>query len=317
MIDWIIATATELDRRIRPTVLETPLVERVASGRQIWCKQENLQATGSFKIRGAMAKLLSLDSDQLERGVLAASTGNHGAGVALAGKVLGADVTVFVPESADPSKLQAITDSGASLQYVPGDPVQCELAARRQAEASGQIYVPPYNDRRVIAGQGTVGVELTRQIDEVGAVVVSVGGGGLISGVAAVVKKKWPDAQIVAASAQNSSVMHQSIAAGHIVEEETLPTLSDGTAGGVEPGAITYQTCSELVDQWVTVSEQEIAAAMVAYLDAHEDPIEGSAAVALVVAAALDEPDGPIVVVLCGGTVSDASIRRAHELAQG
>ena len=317
MQDWIVDTSRKLDQTIRPTVLETPLVERVAGGRQIWCKQENLQTTGSFKIRGAMAKLLSLESAELERGVLTASTGNHGAGVALAGKVLGAHVTVFVPESADPSKLQAITDSGASLHYVPGDPVQCELAARQQSEASGRIYVPPYNDRQVIAGQGTVGVELTRQIDEVGAVVVSVGGGGLISGIAAVVKKRWPDAQIVAASAENSSVMHDSIAAGHIVEEETLPTLSDGTAGGVEPGAMTYQTCSVLVDQWLTVSEQGIAKAMVAYLDAYDDPIEGSAAVALAVAAKLSGDAGPSVVVLCGGNVSDASMTRAHELAQG
>jgi threonine dehydratase len=312
MLEWIAETAVDLDERIRPTVLETPLVERTIGERPVWCKQENLQRTGSFKIRGAMAKLLSLSEAERDRGVITASTGNHGAAVASAGRVLNTQVTVYAPESADPSKLAAITAAGAALETVPGDPLQAELMARRTATAAGVAYVPPYNDRAVMAGQATVGVELVRQLGEASTVIVSVGGGGLISGIGAVVKRRWPDVQLVAASPENSAAMHDSVAAGRIVEVATRSTLSDGTAGGVEPAAVTFDTCRRLVDTWLTVSERDIAVAMVSYLDSYDDRIEGSAAVSLAVAAMLGNA-GPTVVILCGGNASvevEATARR-------
>lgn len=314
MIDQIAISAHELDDLIRPTVLETPLVKRRVASRTVWCKQENLQTTGSFKIRGAMAKLLSLEPADRAKGVLTASTGNHGAAVAHAGMVLDCGVTVFVPETADPTKLEAITEAGATINPVPGDPLQAELAARQEAAAAGMAYIPPYNDRTVIAGQGTVGVELLRQIDSPSAVIVSVGGGGLISGVGAVIKRQWPDTELVAVSPKNSAAMRASMVAGHIIEVESLSTLSDGTAGGVEPHSLTFGTCRQLIDTWHTLAEEEIAEAMVAYLDTEDDRIEGSAAVALAAVSRLPESEGPVVVVLCGGNAGATSEALAREL---
>lgn len=312
MIDQIATAAHELDGLIRPTVFETPLVERRIARRTVWCKQENLQTTGSFKIRGAMAKLLSLDSAERAKGVLTASTGNHGAAVAHAGMVLDAAVTVFVPETADPTKLEAITEAGATINQVPGDPLQAEVAARREADAKGLAYIPPYNDRTVIAGQGTVGVELLRQIESPSAVIVSVGGGGLISGIGAVIKQHWPDTELIAVSPKNSAAMRASIIAGHIIEVESLPTLSDGTAGGVEPDAITFNSCQQLIDSWHTLTEPEIAEAMIDYLNRYDDRIEGSAALALAASPLVSED--PIVVILCGGNAGAASEAAAREL---
>jgi threonine dehydratase len=314
MLNWIADTALALDDRIRPTVLETPLAERLVDGSRVWCKQENLQRTGSFKIRGAMAKLLSLTDVERAKGVTTASTGNHGAAVATAGKVLDTVVTVFVPTTADPTKLEAIRAAGAALETIPGDPLQAELAARVAAETAGVTYVPPYNDRDVMAGQGTVGVELLRQIGTPSTVIVSVGGGGLISGIGAVIKQRWPDVQLVAASPENSPAMHNSIAAGRIVEATTKPTLSDGTAGGVEPDAITFEACRRLVDTWLTVRERDIATAMVAYLDAYDDRIEGSAAVSLAAATGFGNT-GRTVVILCGGNASAAVEAEARRVA--
>ena len=315
MPDPIAEAANELDQQIRPTVLETPIVERSIAGRHVWCKQENLQTTGSFKIRGAMAKLLSLDPTQRANGVLTASTGNHGAAVAHAGMVLATAVTVFVPETADPTKLEAITKAGATVRQIPGDPLQAELAARREAAAADLAYVPPYNDRVVVAGQGTVGVELLRQIEDPSTVIVSVGGGGLISGIGAVIKQQWPEVELVAVSPKNSAAMAASIIAGHVIEVESLPTLSDGTAGGVEPDSITFESCQRLIDRWITLTEQDIAEAMVAYLDSHDDRIEGSAAAALAAVHKLPEARDPLVVVLCGRNAGAASESLARDLS--
>jgi threonine dehydratase len=300
MIDWIVDAAAALDQQIRPTVVETPLVERRLGKTTVLCKQENLQTTGSFKIRGAMAKLLALSAGDRARGVIAASTGNHGVAVGRAGGVLGAAVTVYVPETAQDVKLAAISAAGAAIIKVPGDPVASEIAARQAALDHGLAFVSPYNDRYVIAGQSTVAVELLRQIGPTERVIVAVGGGGLISGIGAVIKQAWPGVEVVAASPVNSPAMHRSIEAGRIVEVPTLPTLSDGTAGGIEPGSITFELCQKLVDGWVLVTEDEIASAVAAYPG--DDPIEGSAGVALAAAGKLDAT--PTVVVLCGGNAS-------------
>jgi len=310
MFAEIIAASAALDIELRPEVLETALVRRPVfdrDGRRILAKLENTQHTGSFKLRGATAKLKSLGPAQLAAGVVTASTGNHGAAVARAVVDLATTVEVFVSTEADAAKVAAIRDLGAAIRTIPGDPVDAEAAAREEAGRAGKTYVPPYNDATVIAGQGTIGVELVRQTEPPAAVVVSVGGGGLISGIAATLHRHWPDTRIVGASAANSAAMHHSVAAGSIIDVEHRDTLSDGTAGGIEAGSITFEMCRALVSDWHLISEDEIAAAMRAYMSNYPDRIEGSAGLAL---AAIGHVDlaGPIVVVICGRNVADATL---------
>jgi threonine dehydratase len=310
MYPEIITSSASLDNRLRPDVLETSLVRRPAfdrDGSRVFAKLENTQHTGSFKLRGATAKLKSLTSEQLASGVVTASTGNHGAAVARAAAQSGTAVEVFVSTEADASKVAAIQDLGAAIRTIPGDPVNAEAAAREEAERTGKTYVPPYNDATVIAGQGTIGVELIRQTEPPAAVVVSVGGGGLISGIAATLRHHWPTTRIIGASAANSAAMHHSVAAGSIIEVEHYETLSDGTAGGIEACSMTFEMCRALVSDWHLVTEDEIAAALRAYMSNYPDRIEGSAGVAL---AALDHTDlaGSVVVVICGGNVADATL---------
>ncbi len=310
MYSAIIAASAALDAELRPDVIETALVRRPIfdrEGRRVFAKLENTQHTGSFKLRGATAKLRSLEPAQLASGVVTASTGNHGAAVARAAFELATTVEVFVSTEADAAKVAAIRDLGAAIRTIPGDPVDAEVAARDEARQAGKTYVPPYNDATVIAGQGTIGVELVRQTEPPAAVVVSVGGGGLISGIAATLHRHWPDTRIVGASATNSAAMHHSVAAGSIIDVEHRDTLSDGTAGGIEAGSMTFEMCRSLVSDWHLIEEDEIAAAMRAYMSNYPDRIEGSAGLAL---AALDHMDlaGPVVVVLCGRNAADATL---------
>lgn len=310
MYPEITASSAALDADLRPDVIETALVRRPVfdrHGRRVLAKLENTQHTGSFKLRGATAKLQSLSPGQVGLGVVTASTGNHGAAVARAAGPFETTVEVFVSTDADASKVAAIRNLGATIRTIPGDPVDAEAAARDEAGRTGKTYVPPYNDAMVIAGQGTIGVELIRQTDPPAAVIVSVGGGGLISGIAATLRHHWPRTRIIGASAANSAAMHQSVAAGSIVEVEHYETLSDGTAGGIEARSTTFEMCRTLVSDWLLVTENEIAEAMRAYMSNYPDRIEGSAGVAL---AALDHTDlvGPVVVVICGGNVADATL---------
>lgn len=297
------------DLRIRPYVRETPLdfapVLSRAWGAEVWLKLENTQVTGSFKVRGAINRILATPVSQRALGVVTASTGNHGAAVAWALHRLRVSGTVFVPEGAAPGKLAAIRAWGAEVLVHGGDGLEAELEARRHAERHGQVYISPYNDAQVVAGQGTVGAELSRQIDRIDALFVSVGGGGLISGTAGYLKAIGREPVVVGCSPMHSRVMHESVKAGMILELPSEPTLSDGTAGGVETGAITFPLCRSLVDRWETADEREIAAAMRLAIDAEHQLIEGSAGVALAAAGRLatDYPGGTIVVVLCGANV--------------
>jgi len=311
MFEDIASSSAALATTLRPEVAETPLVRRPRfdrDGSLVFAKLESAQKTGSFKLRGATAKLKSLSPDQRRLGVVTASTGNHGAAVAHAARRLGTAATVFVSTDADPAKVEAIRLLGATITTIPGDPVDAEAAARVEAGQSGRVYVPPYNDETVVAGQGTIGVEILSQLEPIDAVIVSVGGGGLISGIAATLKHHSPATRIIGASAANSAAMHHSVAAGAIIEVPHRETLSDGTAGGLEPGTLTFTMCQQLVDQWVLVEEAAIAAAMDTCMASYDDRIEGSAGVAL---AAVDQVEaaGNIVVIICGGNVSDETLQ--------
>ncbi|HMB92637.1 MAG TPA: threonine/serine dehydratase [Rhodothermales bacterium] len=298
------------EERIRPYIRETYLEASPcfseAFGAEVYLKLENLQHTGSFKVRGALNKILSMPPEQQARGVVAASTGNHGAAVAFACNQVGARGLVFVPENASPGKVEAVRRLGAEVQTHGPDCADTEVFARHYAEEHSLVYISPYNDPEVVAGQGTLGVELARQLDNIDAVVVALGGGGLISGVAGYLKSVRSEVRIIGCSPENSAVMIESVRAGQILELESLPTLSDGTAGGVESSTITFDLCRDLVDDYVTVSEEAIVENLRAFMQTHHMMIEGSAAVALAgLRQMADRLAGKkVVVILCGANIS-------------
>ena len=296
---------------IRETPLEYSLQLSQLSGSHVFLKLENLQHTGSFKTRGAMNKLLSLTPEQRAKGVVAASTGNHGAAVAFGMSKLAMRGIVFVPENASPTKLEAIRALGAEIQVHEKDSVITESYARRYAEENGLTYVSPYNDPVIIAGQGTIAEEISRQIEHVDAIFVSLGGGGMISGIAGFLKSTDVSVRVIGCSPETSPVMIESIKANQIIEMESQPTLSDGTAGGIEPNAITFDLCRRLVDEYVKVSEDEIKAAMLLFMETQHQMIEGAGGAAI--AAFLKRQEffrgKNVVVVICGGNLSLETLR--------
>lgn len=305
------AQVTEAGDRIRPVVVETP-VEQIAglvpnNGAEVFFKLENLQKTGSFKLRGASNKILSLSPGQAARGVIAASNGNHGLGVAAAAKRAGVAVEVYVSTHVSPSKALRIEEYGAHIKRIGNDPLEAELAARAAASAQGKVFISPYNDAQVMAGQGTIAVELLRQLPQLDAVFVAVGGGGLIGGIGAYLKCASPQTEVVGCWPQNSPVLYESIRAGRILDVAEQPTLSESTAGGLEPGSVTLKICSHVIDSSVLVSETEILDAMQRVRALKGWVIEGAAAVA--VAAFLKNAERyrgkRVAVVICGANVSE------------
>jgi len=315
----VAATTRALPEAVRRHMIVTPLISlRAAAGpgdAEILLKCEHQQNTGSFKVRGALAKLRSLGNDQRHRGVITASTGNHGAGVAYALAALGGAGIVCVPEGASPVKVAAIRRYGAEVRVLGREPVEGEILARRLAAREHLPYISPYNDLNVIAGQGTVGEEIVRQAGDrrVDTVVAAVGGGGLISGVAAAVKSAWPDVRVVGASPANDAAMAASVRAGRVVEIDARPTLSDGTAGGVEEGSITLRLCTELVDEWVLIEEPEIRSALRLMIDTEHQLVEGAAAVAIAAGpkVARGRPGQTIAVVSCGANIGSQTLAAA------
>jgi len=281
-----------------------------AFGSPVVLKCENLQHTGSFKARGAVSKVRSLSRGELERGVITASTGNHGAAVAYACGIVGVTPTVVVPMDANPSKLAAIERLGGRIETIGSDSVESELEARRLAEQRGLTFVSPYNDPAVIGGQGTLGLELLEQVDDLSTVFVAVGGGGLASGVAGIIKAVSPSVRVVGCSPANSAVMYHSLKVGEILDMSSDPTLSDGTAGGVEPGAITFDLLAQLLDDFVTVEEDDIRSAFLELIDVEHLLVEGSAAMAYAAArAGARVHEGSTAVILCGGNVGTQKLR--------
>jgi threonine dehydratase len=298
-------------QRIGRSIIETP-VEDVSSifpgtSTRVIFKMENLQHTGSFKLRGATNKILLLSKPQAEAGVIAASNGNHGMAVAAAARQAGIAAEVFVSAHVSPGKAQRIEQLGAVIRHFGMDPLEAELAARAAAEKSRRVFISPYNDVDVMAGQGTIGVELVQQLGSVDAVFVAVGGGGLIGGIGTYLKSARPETEVVGCWPQNSPVLYESIKAGRIVDTAEKPTLSESTAGGLEPGSVTLGVCSRVIDRSILVSEEEILSAMRLVRDTKRCLIEGAAGVA--VAAFLKEAGQfrgkTVAVILCGGNLSE------------
>ncbi len=304
----------DAEKRIRAYVRETPLEYSYAlkkmTGSEVYLKLENIQITGSFKARGALNKVLSLRNSDAK--IVTASTGNHGLGVANALAVVNREGTIYLPENASPAKVEAIGMRGIPVEFYGDNCEETEQYVRKLAEASNQVYISPYNDEGVMAGQGSIGVELLRQLPDLDAVFISVGGGGLIAGIASYLKAVNPKIEIVACLPENAPVMYECIKAGKIIEVAEKPTLSDATAGGIEAGSITFEICQQYVDTYITVSEEEIADSMKLVMKHHHLIIEGSAGVA--VASLLKTRDQykgkKVVVVICGGNVSEAVLKR-------
>ncbi len=301
--------------RIRAHVVATPLVGASWLSRELGAdvrlKLENVQTTGSFKLRGAVNALLQLPPERRARGVVAASSGNHGLAVATAAKSLQVPATVFVPTTTPAEKQAAIAAAGASVQVHGDDCVVTEQHAREVAQASNRPYLSPYNDAAVVAGQGTVAVELLQQWPEVDTIYVALGGGGLIAGMAAYAKACRSGIAVVACSPSASPAMAECVRQGAIQDVPCGPTWSDSTAGGVEPGAITFPLCRTLVDRFVDVDEDAIARGMRDCLAHQHLLVEGAVGVAIAAARQDRERRGRnVAVVVCGGNLPMALLRR-------
>ena len=318
--DTIAAAAERIEPHITHTPLfrSDPLSER--HGADIVIKAEHLQRTGSFKVRGSANVVHSLDPALADEGVVTASSGNHGIGVATAAASRGLACTIYLPSGAAASKVDQIRRLGAQVEFVDStDTSVAEMTARRTAAAQGLTYVSPYNDPAIVAGQGTIGKEILDDGPAPDAVVVSVGGGGLIAGIASWIKAKAPGTRIIGASARNDRAMAASVAAGRILTPDFAPTFSDGTAGGLEDDTITFPICQQLVDEWVDISEVDIARGVVAMIDDHHQLVEGSAGMAIAAATqyATNQPGRRIVAVSCGANVGSEAIAAMVAAARG
>jgi len=272
-------------------------------GAPVLLKCENLQRTGSFKIRGAYVRIARLTDAERARGVVAASAGNHAQGVALAASLLGCASTVYMPEAAPLPKVAATAAYGASIRHAGHTVDEALVAARAFAAETGAVLIHPFDHPDVIAGQGTVGLELLEQRPDVRTVVVCTGGGGLVAGIAAAVKALRPDVRVVAAQASGAAAFPASLRAGHPVPLATMSTMADGIAVGC-PGEVTFAHVRDLVDDVVTVDEEALSRALLLCLERAKMVVEPAGAAAL--AAVMEDPkgfQGPVVAVLSGGNI--------------
>lgn len=273
------------DKRIRPHIRKTYLeYSPYLSGRvdgQVYLKLECMQHTGSFKYRGALNKFLSLPLEDRLNPVITASSGNHGTALASILQQFNGKGIVYLPENASPTKVNILRQYGVDLKFFGTDCVMSETLAKETALKKKQVFISPYNDPQIMGGQGTIALELCQQIDTMDNVLVPVGGGGLISGIAGYLKTTNKKIQIIGCQPENSAVMYESIKAGEIIEMESKPTVADGTAGGIEPGSLTFDICREAVDDYILVSESDIKTAIRHMIEQHQMLIEGAAALSV------------------------------------
>ena len=274
----VLKAENRIRKFIRKTPIEfSPYLSKLCNC-NVYLKLESEQLTGSFKIRGAFNKLLSC-KNELNNGFITASTGNHGKAVAYVSKMLNIKGTVYVPTKVSQTKLEAIKIYGINIKKYDGTSGKTEIHARKVAEKQKIQFISPYNDIDIAAGQGTVGYEVWGQLQNIDAVFVCIGGGGLISGVAGYLKHKNKNLKVFGCEPRNSCAMSASIKVGNVIEVEHKLTLSDGSAGGIEPGSITFDFCKKYVDEYIQVSEKEIKNAMIFMIEKHHKIIEGAAAV--------------------------------------
>jgi len=280
-------------------------------GVPVHLKCENLQRTGSFKIRGAYVRIAGLRPEERAAGVVAASAGNHAQGVALAASLLGVRSTVFMPMGAPLPKVAATRQYGAEVRLYGAVVDETLRAAREYAEETGAVFIHPFDHPDIIAGQGTVGLEMLEQCPEAATVVVGVGGGGLIAGVAVAVKELRPDVRVIGVQAEGAAAYPPSLAAGHPVTLDSVATMADGIKVG-RPGDVPFSIVRDLVDGVVTVTEDQLSSALLLCLERAKLVVEPAGAGP--VAALLAAPDsfrGPVVALLSGGNVDPLLMQRS------
>jgi threonine dehydratase len=292
---------------IKDIAVLTPMEESrwlsALTGHPVLLKCENLQRAGSFKVRGAYTRMSHLTADERARGVVAASAGNHAQGVALAAQALGIEVTVFMPEGAPIPKETATRAYGAHVVFAGRYLEDALKEARAFQERTGAVLIHPFDNPEVVAGQGTVGLEILEQAPDVKTVVVPCGGGGLLSGVAIAVKGRRPDVKVIGVQAEGAAAFPASLRAGHPVPLDSMSTMADGIAVGL-PGEVTFAAVRDAVDEIVTVTEASLSRAVLATLERAKMVVEPAGAAA--VAAILDDPErfsSPTVGVLSGGNI--------------
>jgi threonine dehydratase len=296
---------------IRKTPLEhSPYLSNLIDG-NVYLKLDNIQKTGSFKFRGAVSKMTSISATEKEKGVVTASTGNHGAACSLAMSLLGIDGKIVVPTIVHKNKVNNILNLGGKVEYHGDDCLIAEERAQEISKTTGATYISPYNDPAIICGQGTMGYEIDQDLKNIDSVFVSVGGGGLICGVGGYLKSVQKNVKMVAVSPKNSCVMYESIKAEKQLDLPSDPTLSDGTAGGVEMGSITFELCQRIIDEFILVTEDEIADGIRIGVEKHHQLIEGAAGAAIAGFMKLkDKLNGQtVVIVMCGGNISSEVLK--------
>ncbi|MEU9888131.1 threonine ammonia-lyase [Sphaerisporangium sp. NPDC051011] len=308
--DDVVAARELLDGVIVQTpLLHSRLLSEMAGG-PVYLKCENLQRAGSFKVRGAYVRIARLSEEERSRGVVAASAGNHAQGVALASGLLGCKAMVFMPHGAPLPKVEATRAYGADVIFAGSTVDEALAAARQHAEETGAIFIHPFDHPDVVAGQGTVGLEILEQLPEVGTITAAVGGGGLAAGVALAVKSMRPGVRIVGVQAERAAAYPASLAAGHPILVEPASTMADGIAVG-RPGDITFEMIHYLVDSVVTVSEESLSRALLLCLERTKLVVEPAGVAG--VAALLELPrafEPPVVVVLSGGNIDPLLLSR-------
>ena len=295
----------EAQEALRGIARRTPLDRAPKFGENVYIKAENLQLTGAFKLRGAYNKIRSLTPEEAARGVIACSAGNHAQGNALSASRLG------MPAGAPISKVEATRSYGAEVVLVPGVYDDAAAEAERLTKEHGYTFAHPFNDPLVIAGQGTIGLEILEQLPEVEQIVVPIGGGGLIGGVAFAVKQLKPDCRIVGVQAAGAASMYLSRHAGGPTELRSVSTIADGIAVK-KPGDLTFALCQQYVDEIVTVSEDEIASAILALMEGQKTVAEGAGAVpvAAVMFGKVDTSEKKTVCLVSGGNVDVTTLSR-------
>ena len=301
----------QAQRALQGIARRTPLDPAPRLGDELYIKAENLQLTGSFKLRGAYNKLRSLRPEEAARGVIACSAGNHAQGVALSAEKLGIRAVICMPAGAPLSKIEATRHYGAEVVLVPGVYDDAAAHAVRLAQEHGYTFAHPFDDELVIAGQGSIGLEILEQLPEVEQVIVPIGGGGLISGIALAIKSLKPACRVIGVQAAGAASMFVSLREGHPAQLEKVSTIADGIAVK-KPGELTFALCQTYVDEIVTVEEDEIASAILALMEGQKTLAEGAGAAS--VAAALfgrvDTAGKKTVCLVSGGNVDVTTLSR-------
>lgn len=298
----------DAQRVLRDVARVTPLISAPKIGENIYIKAENLQLTGSFKLRGAYYKIHSLSQEEKEKGVIACSAGNHAQGVALSASKSGIKSIICMPSGAPLSKIEATRGYGAEVVLVPGVYDDAYAKAIELMDEKGYTFAHPFDDERVAAGQGTIALEILNQLPEVDMIVVPIGGGGLISGISYAVKAIKPECKIIGVQAEGAPSMYQSCKLNAITELESVSTIADGIAVK-KPGELTFDICKAHVDEIVTVTEDEIATAILALMEGQKTVAEGAGAtaVAAVMFNKIQTKGKKVVCVVSGGNI-DVSI---------